>query len=290
MLIMKKIIMVAVLSIALLTGCSTKDEGSSEKPKDTKLTYSNLVDEKTQNEVNKILKENKIDEKEVDNFIKMVKNYNDIMGELKTSKPGFTFINTQQVPYDDVTMAEKWKDKGFDYMDLNCRLTSFMLFKDNIKSESKFKSDDIDLAIDLDTIKNNPLSKLSKEDTEKFTNLYAAIPVENSTDSNKHAEAIIKEWKNRKISFVENSTVSIINVFLHYPETNNVFVGHTGILIKAKDGLLFVEKYGSSMPYQVSKFQNKSELKTYLMDRLDVDKSGSGTSKPIIMENDNLMN
>ena len=32
------------------------------------------------------------------------------------------------------------------------------------------------------------------------------------------------------------------------------------------------------------------ELKEYLMDRLDVDTSGNGAAKPIIMENDELMN
>ena len=31
-------------------------------------------------------------------------------------------------------------------------------------------------------------------------------------------------------------------------------------------------------------------LKEYLMDRLDVDTSGNGAAKPIIMENDELMN
>ena len=42
--------------------------------------------------------------------------------------------------------------------------------------------------------------------------------------------------------------------------------------------------------YQVSKFKDKAELKEYLMDRLDVDTSGNGAAKPIIMENDELMN
>ena len=36
--------------------------------------------------------------------------------------------------------------------------------------------------------------------------------------------------------------------------------------------------------------KDKSELKTYLMDRLDNDTSGNGLSKPIIMENNQLIN
>ena len=74
------------------------------------------------------------------------------------------------------------------------------------------------------------------------------------------------------------------------PEDEILFVGHSGISVKTKDGLLFIEKYGFSLPYQVSKFKDKAELKEYLMDRLDVDTSGNGAAKPIIMENDELMN
>ena len=54
--------------------------------------------------------------------------------------------------------------------------------------------------------------------------------------------------------------------------------------------MIRIEKYGFSLPYQVSKFKDKAELKEYLMDRLDVDTSGNGAAKPIIMENDELMN
>ena len=38
------------------------------------------------------------------------------------------------------------------------------------------------------------------------------------------------------------------------------------------------------------KYKDKAELKEYLMDRLDVDTSANGAAKPIIMENDELMN
>ncbi|QYE98569.1 DUF4300 family protein [Paraclostridium sordellii] len=42
-------------------------------------------------------------------------------------------------------------------------------------------------------IKNNPISKFTKEETDKFENLYGAIPVKNSKDVKAHSEAIIKE-------------------------------------------------------------------------------------------------
>lgn len=287
----KRIIPLILSGILLMTGCTNNKSETNETVESTKLTYSNLVDEKTQNEIRDILIENKIDKKQANYFIKLVKNYNEKsdINKLETSKEGFTSINTQQVPYDELYLNEKWDINELNYMDFNCRLTAFSIFKDYIKSEDKFTGDDTALIFDIDTINNNPMSEFSKEDVEKFTNLYSAIKVENTQDVNKHAEAIKKEWEKRKISFVDNKNVSMINVFLHAPEDSEVFVGHVGILLQTKDGLLFIEKYAPSLPYQISKFKNKSELKTYLMDRLDNDTSGNGSSKPIIMENNELI-
>ena len=82
----------------------------------------------------------------------------------------------------------------------------------------------------------------------------------------------------------------MISAFLHYPEDSQLFIGHAGILIQTKDGLLFIEKYGNSLPIQVSKFKDRSELKAYLMDRLDVNTDDNGEARPIIiMENNELM-
>ncbi|MGL5640712.1 MAG: DUF4300 family protein [Paraclostridium sp.] len=287
----KRLIPVIISGVLMFTGCSNTNIDKNDKEENKKLTYSNLIDKKTQNEINYALVNNKVDKKQADYFIKLVQNYNDKsnINKLKTSADGFTSINTQQVPYDEGYLGEIWDYNELNYMDFNCRLTSFTLFKDFLKSEEKFKGDDSNLMFDVDAIENNPISEFTKDDTDKFVNLYASIPVENSKDVKNHSEAIINEWKKRKISFVDNSTVSMINVFLHAPEDNNVFVGHTGILLKDKKELLFVEKYGPSLPYQVSKFKDKEELKKYLMDRLDVNTADNGASKPIIMENDNPM-
>lgn len=287
----KRIIPIILSGVLMLTGCSNSNTDNVNKTDNTELTYSNLIDEKTQNEIRNILIENKIDKKQADYFIKLVKNYNDKsdIKKLKTSRPGFTSISTKQVPYDEVTLGEKWDFNELNYMDFNCRLTAFTIFKNYIESQSKFKGEDNTLMFDIDAIDNNPISRFSKDDVDKFINLYSAITVENSQDVTNLSNQIIKEWENRNISFKDNKTLSMINVFLHSPEDNLVFVGHAGISIETKDGLLFIEKYGPSLPFQVSKFKDKSELKSYLMDRLDNNTSGNGASKPIIMENNELM-
>ena len=296
---LKKIIPILLSTTLLFTGCSNGNINQNSEKENIKLTYSNLIDDKTQNDIKNILIENKIDKKTSDYFIKLVRAYNE-KSEIKnlyTSNNGFTSINVQQVPYDEAELNEKWDYKNnINYMDFNCRITAFTLFKDYIKSNSKFSGDDTTLIFDIDAIENNPLSEFTKEDKDKFINLYGAIKAENTQDIQKHVDEIKKEWKNRKISFIKNKNVSMINVFLHDPEDEILFVGHSGISVKTKDGLLFIEKYGFSLPYQVSKFKDKAELKEYLMeiqrlmDRLDVDTSGNGAAKPIIMENDELMN
>lgn len=286
----KRLIPIALSAMIIMTGCSSSNNGSNSTKKES-LIYSNLIDEETQNEVRDILINNKIDKEQADGFINLVKNYNEKsdINKLDTSKPGYIAINKLQVPYDELYLAEKWDYEKLNYSDYNCRLTAFTIFKDYIKSQGKSKDEDGNLIFDIDAVENNPISNFSKEDIDKFINFYTAIPVENSQDTNKLVQAIKKEWKNRKISFIDNTKVSMISAFLHYPEDSQLFIGHAGILIQTKDGLLFIEKYGNGLPIQVSKFKDRSELKAYLMDRLDVNTADNGEAKPIIMENNELM-
>ena len=59
---------------------------------------------------------------------------------------------------------------------------------------------------------------------------------------------------------------------------------------KLGDGVVFVEKYGFELPYQITLFKNKEELKLYMTDRLKTSFTGESQSyDPIIMENNKLM-
>lgn len=90
----KRIIPLILSGVLLMTGCTNNKTETNETVESTKLTYSNLVDEKTQNEIRDILIENKIDKKQADYFIKLVQNYNEKsdINKLETSKEGFTSI------------------------------------------------------------------------------------------------------------------------------------------------------------------------------------------------------
>lgn len=291
---MRKNLLIAILSVVLVLSSMLTIFAYSTIKDNNRLVYSNMIDKKTQNQVKNVLEENRVDKKNIDIFIKSVKSYNKLQikilqDNVNISKSGYSSINTKQVPYNLDKLQDNWMEKFPNYMDVNCRITAFRLFKDFINSKEKFTGDSIDLSIDLDTIMNNRDAKFSSKDVEKFINFFSAIPTQYTDDINKNAEQIKKEWKKRKISFKDNKNMSIISGFLRYPETKNVFIGHTGICIKTDKDILFIEKYGSTSPYQVTKFKSKKDVKNYMFNRLKMPEGDVELLDPIIMENDKLM-
>ncbi|MCC0646786.1 DUF4300 family protein [Clostridioides sp. ZZV15-6598] len=291
---MRKNLLIAMLSVILVLSSMLTIFAYSTIKNNNRLVYSNMIDKNTQNQVKNVLEENRVNKKDIDIFIKSVRSYNKLQikilqNNVNISKSGYSSINTKQVPYNLDKLQDNWIKKFPNYMDVNCRITAFRLFKDFINSKEKFTGDSIDLSIDLDTINNNRDAKFNSKDIEKFINFFSAIPTQDTDDINKNAEQIKKEWKKRKISFKDNKNMSIISGFLRYPETKNVFIGHTGICIKTDKDILFIEKYGSTSPYQVTKFKSKKDVKNYMFNRLKMSEGDVELLDPIIMENDKLM-
>ena len=257
---------------------------------DNNFVYSSMSDSLTQKEIAQVLKNAGVKKENVDRFINYINNYDSVVGKLNTSTTGFKAVNPNSVDYEEISdyIMDKWYKHSMDPADINCRLTAFSLFKDNIISEGKSEDVDSWLVFDLDAIRRYELCNFKKEEVEKFLNTYAAIPTVQTKDVKKHADIIKKEWKKRKVSFVKNSSISLINGFLHFADRDLVFSGHSGVLLKDNKGFIFIEKYSFFMPYQAIRFNNKAEVKKYLLDRLDVE-YGQESSKPIIMENDKLM-
>lgn len=291
---MRKNLLIAILSVVLVLSSILTIFAYSTIKDNNRLVYSNMIDKKTQNQVKNILEENRVNKEDIDIFIKSIRSYNKLQikilqNNVNISKSGYSSIDTKQVPYNLDKLQDNWMENFPNYMDVNCRITAFRLFKDFINSKEKFTGDSIDLSIDLDTIKNNRDAKFNSKDVEKFINFFSAIPTQNTDDINKNAEQIKKEWKKRKISFKDNKNMTIISGFLRYPETKNVFIGHTGICIKTDKEILFIEKYGSTSPYQVTKFKSKKDVKNYMFNRLKMSEGDAELLDPIIMENDKLM-
>lgn len=299
---LKGYILTLICTTALLTGCANKTDEviikDSEKKqmesmqsnysKNYNLIYSNLIDEKTKDEFIDKLYKSGINNKYIEQFESQLDFYNKVMEGMDGLEGKFKSTDKPQAEYDEVYAIHEWEKKEYLYQDFNCRLTAFELYRDYINANGKHTDEPTNLMFDLDSIKNNPLAQFSEEDTNKFISLYDVIKTKDTTDQNIHINEIKKEWKKRNITFKDNKNVSMINAYLHDYDEKELFIGHSGILIDNNGELLFLEKYSFLVPYQVSKFNNKKELYSYLMDRLDVDKTGNG-SKPIIMENGNVL-
>lgn len=228
-----------------------------------KLTYSNLIDEKTQNYVKDIMIENGVPKETADNFITIVQDYNSTvnMKYLLTSKPGFTTINSSQVRYPENYLDKQWF-KHNKYYDFNCRITAFGLFKTHMDISGDCG---LEIGMDLLCFEGNPLAKLYDINLKHYADYYASFFAKDNSDYTEYINAIVNGYQERKIFYKATKNISIINVFMTSagirPEQLEFLVGHAGVLINSKDGLLFIEKISPTMPYQVLKLKDKNELK-----------------------------
>jgi membrane associated protein len=72
-------------------------------------------------------------------------------------------------------------------------------------------------------------------------------------------------------------------------DENILFIGHVGVLVPTSDGkLMFIEKLAFQEPFQAIKFDNRSQLNDYLMNKYDVE-FDQPNARPFIMENDELL-
>ena len=63
------------------------------------------------------------------------------------------------------------------------------------------------------------------------------------------------------------------------------FVGHTGVLIKTDDSIVFIEKIAFEQPYVVTKAESLEQIVDMLSARNDY-QPNEGDPSPVIFEND----
>ena len=256
------------------------------------ITYSNLADEKTQNEIREILKNSGIASENINLFFQSVNYYNKKTENKDLIKSGF--VNSQNINpiYNEAEIQKLWNKNSSNFLGLNCRITAFTLMKDFITVENPLEKSSEMLFMDIDSLKNMPFKLFSELEKNKFLSLFTEIQTVPTKDVSVHIKNVQKSWKERGIKFDNKSEISLISVFFHFnysPEENILFIGHVGILVPEKSGkFIFVEKLAFQQPYQVLKFNNRTELNDYLMNKYDTE-WGQPAAKPFIMENDKLL-
>ena len=293
---MKKLILITILSLGAIS-CEQK-KATTEKTS-IPLTYSNLVDTATQEEVQKTLIAAGIAEQNVASFLESVALFNQTVGDKAGLVPkGFVTIDSLLPKYDEVAIQNIWTAKYPMFQGYNCRLTSFTLLRDLITfpADKKFASKEEDevLFIDRESLHNTPKKFFTPEEENNFFALFTEVPTTNTKDINTHLQAMQQAWKERGINFRykhDPTNASLISAVFHSqitPEENTLFVGHVGVLVPFEGKLLFIEKLAFQEPYQAIKFANRTELSDYLMNRYDVEWE-QPNAIPFIMENDALM-
>ena len=293
---MKRLLLITILSLVAIS-CQQK-KATTEKAAVT-LTYSNLVDTATQDEVQKALTAAGISQQNVASFLESVALFNQTVGDkVGLVSKGFVTIDSLLPKYDEVAIQSIWTAKYPMFQGYNCRLTSFTLLRDLISfpTDKKFASKEEDevLFIDRESLHNTPKKFFTPEEENNFFTLFTEVPTTNTKDVNTHLRVMQQAWKERGIDFRyknDPTKASLISAVFHSqitPEENTLFVGHVGVLVPFDGKLLFIEKLAFQEPYQAIKLENRTQLSDYLMNRYDVEWE-QPNAIPFIMENDALM-
>ena len=241
-------------------------------------TYSNMASKDSADEVKALLSA-QLDKDNVENYMKQVNEYNEIVGSVGLQGDFKQFGTTE---YDVEKISNLWKEKKGDFVGTNCRLNSFFLIKNNIEVPS-IKSDSELLFLDNESIDKGKL--LNAKDKEAFNVLFSRVKTEATEDVKVHAKNMEKYFEN--IKFDENARM--LSVILHDNlDGEYLFVGHVGVMVPDKDGFLFVEKLTFEEPYQAIKFASKEECYKYLQGKY-ADYTGEGLAKPFVMDNNKMV-
>ena len=252
---MCKKLSIILLCLLMITGCS----------KDKPILYSNLGNQASQNKLTNILNEADLPKENIKQFFSYVNTFNQhatpLIGDFET-------LEREQPDYQYFKYNSPVEIS--DQNDSNSLIPSFILIKNLIDTIDQYS--------------------MSQEDRLKFITTFNSISVTGIKNNEiSHINQIEKTFSDRDFSVKQNQKASLITLWLHSSADNRRFVSHCGVLIDSNDGLYFIEKYGCFYPYQVTKFNSRSELKTYLLTRNDL-KGDENDGLPLVFENNKYLN
>ena len=237
-------------------------------------SYSNLTSKASLNEVRSILSKH-LEKGSVDNFINLVRDYNDTVGSVGLSGDFAPFTKTD---YDVEKISSLWTAKHGDFIGTNCRINTYTLLKGKIKIP-QVKSDSELLFQDKDAIDKGKL--FDAKDQADFEILFSRIKTEATQDVKVHAKHMEDYYK----QFTFDDKARMLSVVVHDNlDGDSLFIGHVGVLVPTTDGYLFVEKLTFEEPYQAIKFASKKDCYKYLTTKYK-GYTGLGLAKPFIMDN-----
>ena len=281
--------LIALCMILVLTGCKITND-TDEQPYIEQINYSNLIDTSVQKQLAEIMNSADISPVRQQVFFDHVNQFNNTVSS-EGMAAGFEVKQVTEEKYDPYAMQEEWDAAYPDFMGYNCRITAFGLFGDHITIAADAETREDIILMDMASLEEDSSAMQNDKDMDRFRVLYSTVPTDDTKDVSVHVENLRSDWKNRGIVFDNNPDVSLISVVFHdtWDGENQLFIGHTGVLFQVSETeLYFVEKIAFQEPYQLTIFNNRTELNDYLMAKYDTG-TGQPTAAPFIMENDELM-
>ncbi|MGL4819093.1 MAG: DUF4300 family protein, partial [Bacilli bacterium] len=268
----KTTLSILVIALVLLVGglifyVTQKPSENNEATK-PRLTYSNLSNAESLNDVTNDLLSAGLPQEQANIFQSQVTGTNEFLGDFHSFKPEFTTIEQYGVEYDEVDAWNKYNALVVPYPDINCRIAVWTLMKDVISVKPLSQSALDQFEYETQTIDQHPNAGMSQGDKLNFFGFYAPIKSKELKKDNEIEQVIQHEWANRNVTFA-NSKRSVINVFAYDAEEKGYAAQHAGVLVERDEDFLFVEKWNPSLPFQASIFKSRAELKAYLVDRFE---------------------
>ena len=272
---LRKIMLLSLCFLALVA-CGKQASEKNTTPSERRpaaAPTSNLVEAADAQEVKEALK-GALNANDVDRFFDLVRSYNDSVG--KALLPAD--FSKKEPPTYDVGKIIDVRGKGND-PDTNCRINAFLLLKDGLHIPENIEIDDSILFMDKEALAARPL--LNEKETAAFSRLFSRVKTDDSKDP-AHQGRVMEKFLSR-ITFPDGA--SMVSVVLHDNlDGNYLFIGHVGVLVKAKDGYVFVKKISFEEPYQALKFPTKEACYAYLNEKFKNDRD-LNVAPPFIMDN-----
>ena len=282
---MKKIIILLIILLNL-SSC-TKNTIPQEIPRSDSYKYviSNINDDQSRADIKDIMVKSGLSNENISRFFDQVEFFNQNIDENLLINE--SYLKDNKIPdYDVYAMQDQMFEKFPEFPGINCRITTFGLISNLVNIDETTDENEI-TTIDNASFTNPPVETLEAGEIGKFNSFYRPFKINNPGDLTKN-KFEISEFLKYSLGDLASKNFSLISVFVPTnagPDSNELFVGHTGLLFNLPDGrLMLVEKLAFTAPYQAISFKTRDDLRDYLMELYD-----SSTSdypiKPIIFEN-----
>lgn len=157
----------------------------------------------------------------------------------------------------DIARCMDGWEKHHDVSDADCRMTAFLLL------DGLLSADNVEpaytgtyLMFDVEAIDTAERYAPLRKNKALFTTLFGDKSVPAGTDPR---AAFSESWRAHGFR-VDSKKASLLSIVLYDPDFRTAFVGHTGVLVRQDDGLLFVEKIAFEQPYQATKARDLDAL------------------------------